>query len=140
LQALARVRELGGTGGVYALQAAIVACHARAHTAGETDWRRIAELYAELAAILRSPVVELNRAVAIGMVDGPEAALELVERLAHEPALKGYHLLPSVRGDLLYKLGRYDEARCAFEAATALAGNQRERDLLMRRAAEAACT
>jgi len=140
LQALARVRELGGTRGVYALQAAIIACHARAATAGETDWRRIADLYAELAAILHSPVVELNRAVAIGMVDGPEAALLIVEQLEHEPALKGYHLLPSVRGDLLHKLGRFDEACGAFEAAAALAGNQRERDLLLRRAAEAAAS
>ena len=140
LQALVRVRELGGASGAYALQAAIVACHARAPTAGETDWRRIADLYAELAAILRSPIVELNRAVAIGMVDGPEAALVIVEQLEHAPALKGYHLLPSVRGDLLYRLGRYKEASCAFEAAAALAGNQRERDLLMRRAAEAAAS
>lgn len=138
LQALMRVRELGGTDGAYALQAEIIACHARAATASETDWRRIADLYAELAAVLNSPIVELNRAVAVGMIDGPDAALEIVERLGHEPVLKGYHLLPSVRGDLLHKLGRYEEARCAFEAAAALAGNQRERDLLLRRAVEAA--
>lgn len=138
LQALKRVEELGGAGGVYALQAAIIACHARAVTAEETDWRRIADLYAELARLLRSPVVELNRAVAVGMVEGPEAALEIIERLGNEPALKDYHLLPSVRGDLLYKLGRYGEARQAFEMAAALAENQRERDFLMRRAAQAA--
>ncbi|MFK0162250.1 RNA polymerase sigma factor [Rhizobium sp. NPDC090279] len=138
LKALVRVQELGGAGGVYALQAAIIACHARAGAAEETDWRRIADLYAELAGLLHSPVVELNRAVAIGMVEGPEAALEIIESLRDEPALKDYHLLPSVRGDLLYKLGRHDEARRAFEAAAALADNQRERDFLMRRATEAA--
>ena len=101
MQALARARELGGAGGFYALQAAIIACHAQAATAGETDWPRIAGLYAELAALVRSPIIELNRAVAVGMAEGPEAALAIVDRLAHEPALKGYHLLPSVRGDLL---------------------------------------
>ncbi len=138
LKALMRAQELDGAGGAYALQAAIVACHSRARTADETDWRRIAELYGELGGLLRSPVVELNRAVAIGMADGPEAALEIVEKLHDEPVLKGYHLLPSVRGDLLCKLGRYDEARRAFEAAAALAENQRERDFLMRRAGEAA--
>ncbi|MGZ9723665.1 RNA polymerase sigma factor [Rhizobium miluonense] len=138
LQALKRVQQIGGAGGVYALQAAIVACHARAGTAEETDWRRIATLYAELAKLIPSPIVELNRAVAVGMVDGPEAALEIIERLRDEPALKDYHLLPSVRGDLLYKLGRYDEAQRAFETAAALAENQRERDFLMRRADEAA--
>lgn len=137
LQALERVRELGGAGGIYALQAAIIACHARAPTAEQTDWRRIAELYGQLAASLNSPVVELNRAVAIGMVDGPAAALEIVDRLAEEPTLRSYHLMPSVRGDLLYKLGRYREAQVAFEAAASLAGNQREREFLMRRAAEA---
>lgn len=137
LQALRRVHELGGAGGAYALQAAIVACHARARTADETDWRRIADLYAELAALVPSPIVELNRAVAVGMAEGPEVALEIIDGLHDEPALKGYHLLPSVRGDLLYKLGRYDEARRAFETAAALAENQRERDFLMRRAAEA---
>ncbi|MGG6896840.1 RNA polymerase sigma factor [Rhizobium sp. BR 315] len=138
LQALKRVQQLDGAGGVYALQAAIVACHARVGTAEETDWRRIAALYAELAKLIPSPIVELNRAVAVGMVDGPEAALEIIERLRDEPALKDYHLLPSVRGDLLYKLGRYDEAQRAFETAAALAENQRERDFLMRRADEAA--
>ena len=138
LKALMRAQELSGAGGAYALQAAIIACHARARTADETDWRRIADLYGELAGLLRSPVVELNRAVAIGMADGPEAALEIVESLRDEPVLRGYHLLPSVRGDLLCKLRRYDEARRAFEAAAALAENRRERDLLLRRAGEAA--
>jgi len=138
LQALGRARELGGADGSYALQAAIVACHAQAMTADETDWPRISGLYAELAALVRSPIVELNRAVAVGMAEGPEAGLSIVERLAHEPILKGYHLLGSVRGDLLQKLGRHEEARAAFEAAAALAGNKREQDLLRRRAAEAA--
>ncbi len=138
MQALGRARELGGVGGFYALQAAIVACHARARTAGETDWSQIAGLYAELAAVMRSPIVELNRAVAVGMAEGPQAGLSIVDRLMHEPALKAYHLLPSVRGDLLHKLGRHEEARAAFEAAAALAGNRREQDLLRRRAAEAA--
>jgi RNA polymerase sigma factor (sigma-70 family) len=138
MQALGRVHELGGAGGFYALQAAIIACHARARTAGETDWSRIAGLYAELAALVRSPIIELNRAVAVGMAEGPQAGLSIVDRLLHEPALKTYHLLPSVRGDLLHKLGRHEEARAAFEAAAALAGNRREQDLLRRRAAEAA--
>jgi RNA polymerase sigma factor (sigma-70 family) len=138
MQALERARELGGAGGVYALQAAIVACHAQARTAGDTDWSRIAGLYTELAAIVRSPIVDLNRAVALSMANGPEAALAIVDRLARENALKGYHLLPSVRGDLLHRLGRYEEARAAFDAAAALAGNRREHDLLVRRAAHAA--
>jgi len=138
LQALGRARELGGAGGCYALQAAIVACHAEATTADETDWPRISGLYAELAALVRSPVVELNRAVAVGMAEGPEAGLSIVDRLVHEIALKEYHLLGSVRGDLLQKLGRHEEARTAFEAAAALTGNKREQDLLKRRAAEAA--
>jgi predicted RNA polymerase sigma factor len=138
MQALGRARELGGAGGVYALQAAIIACHAQARTAGDTDWSRIAGLYAELAAVVRSPIIELNRAVAVGMAEGPEVALAMVDRLAHEPALRSYHLLPTVRGDLLHKLGRYAEAGAAFEAAAALAGNRREHDLLTRRAAEAA--
>jgi RNA polymerase sigma factor (sigma-70 family) len=136
--ALGRAHELGGAGGFYALQAAIVACHAGAGTAGETDWSRIARLYAELAAVVRSPIIELNRAVAVGMAEGPAAGLSIVDRLLHEPALKAYHLLPSVRGDLLHKLGRHEEARAAFETAAALAGNRREQDLLRRRAAEAA--
>src|SRR5947207_7434424 len=138
LQALGRTRELGGAGGCYALQAAIIACHAQAMTADETDWPRISGLYAELAAVVRSPIIELNRAVAVGMAEGPEAGLSIVDRLADEPILKGYHLLGSVRGDLLQKLGRHEEARAAFEAAAALAGNKREQDLLTRRAAEAA--
>ena len=137
MQALGRAHELGGAGGFYALQAAIIACHAQAMTADDTDWPRISGLYAELAALVRSPVIELNRAVAVGMAEGPEAALVIVDRLAHEPALKNYHLLGSVRGDLLHKLGRYEEARAAFEAAATLAGNRREHDLLRRRAAEA---
>jgi RNA polymerase sigma factor (sigma-70 family) len=138
MQALARARELGGAGGFYGLQAAIVACHANAITAEATDWPRIAGLYAELTNLVRSPVIELNRAVAVGMAEGPQAALDIVDRLAHEPALKNYHLRDSVRGDLLQKLGRHEQARAAFEAAAELAGNQRERELLRRRAAEAA--
>jgi RNA polymerase sigma factor (sigma-70 family) len=138
MQALGRAHALGGAGGFYALQAAIVACHAEARSAGDTDWTRIAAFYAELAALARSPVIELNRAVAVGMAEGPAAGLAIVERIADEPALKSYHLLPSVRGDLLHRLGRHEEARAAFEAAAALAGNGRERDLMLRRAAEAA--
>ncbi len=138
LQALARARELGGAGGFYALQAAIIACHAQAGIADDTDWPRISALYAQLAARVFSPVIELNRAVAVGMAEGAEAALEIVDRLVHEPALENYHLLGSVRGDLLHKLGRHAEARAAFEAAARLAGNRRERELLERRAAEAA--
>jgi RNA polymerase sigma factor (sigma-70 family) len=133
--ALARAADLGGAKGFYALQAAIVACHAQAATAEATDWPRIASLYAELSAIAGSPVVELNRAIAVAMAKGPEAGLAIVDRLASEPSLKGYHLLPSVQGDLLEKLGRREEARVAFEAAAALAGNQRERAFLRRRAA-----
>jgi RNA polymerase sigma factor (sigma-70 family) len=138
LLALGRAQELGGGRNSYTLQAAIVACHARAATADETDWSHIAALYRELAAVAPSPVVELNRAVAIGMAEGPQAALILVDRLAAEPALKAYHLLPSVRGNLLYRLGRFGEARAAFEAASELASNTREREMLQRRAAEAA--
>ncbi|MDO9559982.1 MAG: RNA polymerase subunit sigma-24, partial [Bradyrhizobium sp.] len=137
LQALVRARDLGGAGGFYALQAAIIACHAQAGTAAATDWPRIAALYAKLSALARSPIVELNRAVAVGMAEGAAAGLALVDRLAHEPALKNYHLLGSVRGDLLHRLGRFAEARAAFEAAAELAGNMRERELLRRRAAEA---
>jgi RNA polymerase sigma factor (sigma-70 family) len=136
--ALARARELGGAGGFYALQAAIVACHAQAAAPDDTPWPRIAELYAELAALVRSPVIELNRAVAVGMAEGPATALAIVDRLAHEPMLKTYHLLPGVRGDLLQKLGRFEEARAAFETAAGLAGNRREQELMRRRAAEAA--
>jgi RNA polymerase sigma factor (sigma-70 family) len=138
LLALARAEELGGARGNYALQAAIIACHARAGTADETDWSHIAALYRELAAVAPSPIVELNRAVAIGMAEGPQAALTIVDRLRGEPALEAYHLLPTVRGDLLQKLGRFEEARAAFEAAAALTNNTRERALLQRRAAEAA--
>jgi predicted RNA polymerase sigma factor len=136
LLALGRARELGGASGNYALQAAIIACHARAGTADETNWPRIAALYAELAALTPSPIVELNRAVAVGMAEGAEAALVIVDRLGGESALKNYHLLPAVRGDLLHKLGRYEEAHAAFESAAALTGNKREHDLLKRRAAE----
>ena len=138
MQALGRAQELGGRGGFYALQAAIIACHAQAGTASDTDWSRIAGLYAELAAVVRSPVIELNRAIAVSMAESPRAGLAIVEGLLGEPALKSYHLLPSVRGDLLHKLGRYDEARGAFQEAAALAGNRRERDLLRQRAEEAA--
>src|SRR5258708_3316305 len=136
--ALARARELGGAGGFYALQAAIIACHAIASTPHETPWPRIAELYAKLAALVRSPVIELNRAVAVGMAEGPAAALAIVDRLAREPVLQTYRLLPSLRRDLLQKLGRFGEAHAAFAAAAGLAGNKREQDLLKRRAAEAA--
>jgi RNA polymerase sigma factor (sigma-70 family) len=133
LAALERA-ERGGPPGAYVLQAAIAACHARAHTAAETDWPRIAELYGALARAAPSPVVELNRAVAVGMAFGPAAGLELVEALRDEPRLAQYHLLPAVRGDLLEKLGRRDEARAAFERAAALTRNARERDLLLARA------
>jgi RNA polymerase sigma factor (sigma-70 family) len=132
--ALSRAEALGGRG-PYVLQAEIAACHARARTAGETDWARIAALYGDLAGVAPSPVVELNRAVAVGMADGPAAGLALVDALAGEPALADYHLLPSVRGDLLAKLGRPDEAREEFERAAALAANRRERELLLARAA-----
>ena len=134
--ALSRARELGGAG-FYVLQAAIVACHAQARKPEETDWRRIAGLYADLAGLVASPVIELNRAVAVAMAEGPGAGLAMVDRLTHEPALKSYHLLPCVRGDLLQRLGRHEEARAAFEAAAELAGNQREQLLMRRRAAEA---
>jgi RNA polymerase sigma factor (sigma-70 family) len=136
LAALARAEELGGAGGAYALQAAIAACHARAATAADTDWGRIAALYGALGALMPSPVVELNRAVAVGMADGPAAALEIVDTLLTEPSLLEYHLLPSVRGDLLVKLGRLAEARAEFERAAALTRNEREIALLRRRAAE----
>jgi len=135
LTALARADALGDTRGPYALQAAIAACHARARTAQETDWTRIAALYAALAQLIPSPVIELNRAVAVGMALGPAPALELVDTLTAEPSLKGYHLLPSVRGDLLAKLGRLDEARAEFERAASLTRNGRERTLLLDRAA-----
>ena len=134
LAALDRAREASDALGPYVVQAAIAACHARARTAEETDWRRIATLYDALAQVIPSPVVELNRAVAVSMAFGPAAGLELVDALISEPSLKKYHLLPSVRGDLLFKLGRFDEARLEFERAASLTQNARERDLLFKRA------
>jgi RNA polymerase sigma factor (sigma-70 family) len=135
LAALERAEQLGGAGGSYALQAAIAACHARALVAEDTDWPRIAALYAALSRLAPSPVVELNRAVAVSMADGPDAGLAIVDAIAGEPALKAYHLLPSVRGDLLAKLGRGNEARGEFERAATLTRNARERELLLERAA-----
>jgi len=135
LRSLERAGELGGSSGFYALQAAIAACHARAETAAATNWQRIAQLYAELARLVRSPIIELNRAVAVGMAEGPQAGLEVLDAVAGEPALAAYHHLPAVRGDLLQKLGRLAEARQAFEAAAHLATNGRERVLMQRRAA-----
>jgi RNA polymerase sigma-70 factor, ECF subfamily len=134
LAALARAEKLGSASGPYTLQAEIAACHARARVAQETDWKRISALYERLAAIAPSPVVELNRAVAVGMAYGPKAGLELVDALVSEPSLQAYHLLPSVRGDLLAKVGRHDEARREFERAAALTRNVRERELLLDRA------
>jgi RNA polymerase sigma-70 factor (ECF subfamily) len=134
LAALKRAEELGGGIGPYALQAAIAACHARARTAEETDWRRIARLYDALAELIPSPVVELNRAVALAMAFGPAAGLELIDTLASEPSLKTYHLLPSVRGDFLFKLSRFAEAQAEFERAASLTRNARERELLLDRA------
>jgi RNA polymerase sigma factor (sigma-70 family) len=134
LTAIERVAQLGGTRGTYGIQAEIAACHARAATAEDTDWVRIAELYGDLAEVAPSPVVELNRAVAVGMASGPAAGLELVDTLREEPSLRGYHLLPSVRGDLLRKLGRMDEARVEFERAASITRNARERNLLLERA------
>ena len=136
LRALARARGLGGAG-FYTLQAAIVACHAQASGREDTDWRRIAGLYDELSQLVASPVIELNRAVAVGMAEGPAAGLAIVERIVESGALQTYHLLPSVRGDFLFRLGRHGEARSAFEHAAGLAGNTREADFLWRRAAEA---
>ncbi|WP_437686710.1 RNA polymerase sigma factor [Sorangium sp. So ce176] len=138
LAALERAAALGGALGPYALQAAIAACHARARTAEETDWARIAALYAALARITPSPVVELNRAVALSMAFGPAAGLAVVDALTSERSLASYHLLPSVRGDLLAKLGRLDEARAEFERAASLTRNARERALLLGRAAACA--
>ena len=138
LAALSRPEALGGEEGPYALQGAIAACHARARTASETDWRRIAALYEALAHLLPSPVVELNRAVALAMAFGPAVGLELVDALTGEPSLKAYHLLPSVRGDLLFKLTRFEEARAEFERAASLTRNARERDFLLARAAACA--
>ncbi|GAA2209215.1 RNA polymerase sigma factor [Nonomuraea monospora] len=135
LAALERAEGLSGAAGPYTLQAAIAACHARAVTAEETDWARIAGLYEELARMARSPVVELNRAVALSMAYGPAAGLGLLDQIVDEPSLKGYHLLPSVRGDLLFKLGRVEEARVEFERAAGMTRNARERALLEERAA-----
>jgi RNA polymerase sigma factor (sigma-70 family) len=140
LAALERAQALapGGALGPYALQAAIAACHARAPTAAETDWPRIVALYDALAQLVPSPVVELNRAVAVAMAFGPAAGLAIVEPLSSEPSLSGYHLLPSIRGDLLAKLGRVDEARAEFERAASLTRNERERELLLARAGRCA--
>ena len=135
LAALERAEKLGGALGPYALQAAIAACHARARIAAETDWRRVVALYDGLAQLTPSPVVELNRAVAVAMAFGPAAGLEIVDRLTSEPTLKAYHLLPSVRGDFLFKLGRFTEAQSEFERAAKLTQNARERELLLTRAA-----
>jgi RNA polymerase sigma factor (sigma-70 family) len=135
LTAIERAHQINATRGPYLLQAEIAACHARARTPSETDWPRIVLLYTELAQLTPSPVIELNRAVAVSMAQGPQAGLTLVDALASEPALARYHLLPSVRADLLYKLGRHAEARAEFERAAALTRNSRERDLLLARAA-----
>ncbi len=136
LAALARAERLTDAPGPYALQASIAACHARAHTAEETDWQRIVELYEQLVRIAPSPVIELNRAVAVGMASGPAAGLAVVDSIAADPLLQNYHLLPGVRGDFLAKLGRPDEARREFERAAALTGNARERELMLARAGE----
>ena len=138
LAALARAEKLGGALGPYALQAAIAACHARALTPEDTDWPRIVALYDALARLAPSPVMELNRAVAVAMAFGPAVGLELVDALAAEPPLRGYHLLPSVRGALLFKLGRFEQARLEYERAASLTGNARERVLLLDRAAACA--
>jgi predicted RNA polymerase sigma factor len=134
LAELERIAALGGALGPYALQGAIAACHARARTAEETDWTRITALYDALAQLTPSPIVELNRGVAYAMAFGPAAGLEIVDPLIADPQLAGYHLLPSVRGDLLAKLGRFDEARAEFERAAALTRNTRERQLMLERA------
>ncbi|MFB9328844.1 RNA polymerase sigma factor [Paenibacillus aurantiacus] len=136
LAALERARAQGRPLGPYALQAAISACHAEARSEAETDWVRIAALYEALSRVLPSPVVELNRAVAIGKAFGPEFGLQLADMLVEVPALQHYHLLPSVQGDFLFQLGRYEEAQAAFERAAAMTGNERERDLLRKRAGE----
>jgi RNA polymerase sigma-70 factor, ECF subfamily len=134
LTALSRAEKLGKARGPYAIQAAIAACHARAVTPDDTDWSRIVSLYGDLARIEPSPIVELNRAVAVSMASGPASGLELVNRLQDDPVLKDYHLLPSVRGDLLRKLGRIEEARAEFERAASITRNARERELLLQRA------
>ena len=136
LAALARAERLGGASGPYTLQAAIAACHARARVAADTDWERIVALYDALAQLMPSPVVDLNRAVAVGMAFGPEAGLELVDALLESEQLRSYHLLPGVRGDLLARLGRDAEAAPEFEHAASLTRNERERKVLLRRAAE----
>jgi predicted RNA polymerase sigma factor len=136
LAALDRAAALGQPMGPYVLQAEIAACHARARTPEETDWPRIAALYARLVQLVPSPVVELNRAVALSMAFGPAAGLAIVDELTDIPSMRNYHLLPSVRGDLLAKLGRVDEARAEFTRAAGLARNERERELLLKRAAE----
>ncbi|HLZ44994.1 MAG TPA: DUF6596 domain-containing protein, partial [Gemmatimonadales bacterium] len=133
LAALERAEALGGAYGPYTLEAAIAACHARARTAEETDWTRIVALYDALSQLSPSPIVDLNRAVALGMAFGPAAGLEVVDALTHDPALAGYHLLPSVRGDLLAKLGRFEEARAELARAAALTQNVRERELLLKK-------
>ena len=138
LAALARAEQFGGALGPYALQAAIAGCHARAHTADQTDWERITALYDALAQLMPSPVVQLNRAVAVAMAFGPAAGLPLVDSLASEPSLKNYHFLPSVRGDFLAKLGRYQEACAELQRAASLTQNARERKLLLDRAATCA--
>jgi RNA polymerase sigma-70 factor (ECF subfamily) len=138
LDALARAEELDGAEGPYAMQAAIAACHARARTADDTDWKRIAALYERLARLTPSPVIELNRAVAVAMAFGPAEGLALADKLVSEPSLRNYHLLPSVRGDFLLKLGRMDEARAELERAASLTRNERERELLLSRAAACA--
>jgi len=135
LAALEAAEQLGGSDGPYALQAAIAACHARARKAAETDWQRIAALYDELAVVAPSPVIELNRAVAHSMAFGPEAGLSLLEPLAEAKVMQGYHLLPSVRGDFLRRLGRHDEARAEFRRAADMTQNAREKELLLKRAA-----
>jgi predicted RNA polymerase sigma factor len=134
LAALERAEKLSSARGPYTVQAAITACHARARTPEETDWPRIVALYEELARLTPSPVVELNRAVAVAMASGPAAGLTLIDALASEPSLKSYHLLPSVRGDLLFKLGRLSEAQSEFVRAASLTRNSRERDFLLNRA------
>ncbi|HKO91972.1 MAG TPA: RNA polymerase subunit sigma-24, partial [Polyangiaceae bacterium] len=138
LAALTRSEALGGEAGPYRLQGAIAACHARARTADATDWARIAELYAQLARRTPSPVVELNRAVALSMAEGPQAGLALVDSLRDEPALANYYLLPGVRGDLLAKLGRFEEARAELTRAAGMTRNARERTLLLERAEKCA--
>ncbi|HJT23432.1 MAG TPA: RNA polymerase sigma factor [bacterium] len=135
LAALEKAEKLGNGEGSYTLQAAIAACHARAKTAAETDWKRIASLYDELAQLTPSPIIDLNRAVALSMAFGPAVGLELIDKLVAEPALKNYHLLPSVRGDLLAKLGRLEEARSEMQRAASLTQNEQEKKLLLKRAA-----